>query len=163
MKMASSGFRAALLLGTHLALLSCAAAFSMGGSFAPATAASRFLRPAVCLKGDPSMPQSTILPQGCKPQAIGPLARKQPSRSNHGTLSPLDPEAGHVSAAARRGRGAALGVVASDGGGGVDAMTIKFAAGLKEHLTELWGPPGTEDFSLYADDLEFKDPLASAP
>jgi len=40
-------------------------------------------------------------------------------------------------------------------------MTIKFAAGLKEHLTELWGPPGTEDFSLYADDLEFKDPLVA--
>jgi len=45
----------------------------------------------------------------------------------------------------------------------VDQMTVKFAQGLKEHLTELWGPPGNEDFSLYADDLEFKDPLVLSP
>lgn len=48
---------------------------------------------------------------------------------------------------------------AEDAASGVDETTVKFAAGLKDHLSELWGPPGGEDWSLYADDLEFKDPL----
>jgi len=47
------------------------------------------------------------------------------------------------------------------GGSAPDPATTAFADGLKEHLAGIWGPSGGEDFSLYADNVEFKDPLAS--
>ena len=43
----------------------------------------------------------------------------------------------------------------------VDMTTLKFADGLKEHLSGIWGPTGGEDFSIYSQNVQFRDPLAS--
>ena len=43
----------------------------------------------------------------------------------------------------------------------LESLTFDFASHLKEHLDGLWGARGAEDWSLYAANIHFSDPIQS--